>query len=358
MAPYSEFQESAPCQYFEHMLSTKEDGNCLTWRVVHCKKPAISAIEILDTDGNVIATAHTIGASTVPTEEQVTNPLKVPTYNPKTERLFLIRGASKDFAILKASWSGFVKSGSSVKGKLGYLQLNLFKLGEVNGRWINIWTDPADPFYWPLYEPNGYRYLRNYSPETNGYVDLKQSIIRISKNSANVPENICIATTISMAFVLCQPRPPPPRDSKNAIAAYPPPPEEKPGILNLDEMKFLIASGLYASTLPRWYHTKCSGGYFYQIHPYFYRHPHYNLDHHDYDTTYFINRVVKNEIFDYGTGVWGDVNDKTGGCGGRGGCGDCDDGDKGCEGGGDGDGGCGGCGGDCGGCGGCGGCGD
>ena len=87
----------------------------MIWRVVHCKEPAISAIEILDTDRNVIATAHTIRTSTIPIENQVTNPLKLPTYNPKTERLFLIRGASKDVAIVKASWRGFVKGQSSVK---------------------------------------------------------------------------------------------------------------------------------------------------------------------------------------------------------------------------------------------------
>ena len=219
MAPYSEFQESVPCQYFEHMLSTPRGDNRLTWRVVHCRKPAISAIEILDTDGNVIATAHTIGAATIPTKKQVANSLNVPTYNPITERLFLIRGASKDFAILKASWSGFVKG-----QRLGDLQLKLFKLGVVNAQWIQLTTNSSSPLKWRLYEPGS-------------YIDLEQSIIGISRTTDNVPENICIATTISMAFVLCQPRPPPPKDLKNENAAYPPPPANKPGVLNLDAMK-------------------------------------------------------------------------------------------------------------------------
>ena len=182
MAPYSEFQKSAPCQYFEHILSTLGEVNHLTWRVVHCRKPAISAIEILDADGNVIATAHTIGTATIPTEKQVASPLNVPTYDPKTERLFLIRGASKDFAILKASWSGFVKG-----QQLGKLQLKLFRLGKGNGQWIQLRTNPSNPFQWRLYE-------------FNSYVDLEQSIIQISKYALHVPENICIATAISMAL--------------------------------------------------------------------------------------------------------------------------------------------------------------
>ena len=68
-------------------------------------------------------------------------------------------------------------------------------------------------------------------------------------------------------------------------------------------MKFLVASGLYASTLPRWYHTTCSDGYICPIHPHFYRYPCYNLDHHDYDTDYLIDGVLKSEIFDYDVGV-------------------------------------------------------
>ena len=140
-------------------------------------------------------------------------------------------------------------------------------------QWIQIRANPAKPFQWSLYE-------------SNEYIDLEQSIIQISKNTTHVPENICIATTISMTFVLCQPRPPPPKTSKTEIATYPRPPEKKPGVLNLDAMKFLVASGLYASTLPRWYHMKCIGGYFCQIHPHLYLNPCFNLDHHDDNTDY------------------------------------------------------------------------
>ena len=103
--------------------------------------------------------------------------------------------------------------------------MNFFKLDEANDQWVNIPSRQGNLFHWKL-------------NESNGYIDLIQSIIQISKNSAHVPGNVCIATTMSIAFVLCQPKPPPPWDSKNAAAVYPPPPEKKPEILNLDEMKF------------------------------------------------------------------------------------------------------------------------
>ena len=188
--------------------------------------------------------------------------------------------------------------------------MKLFKLGETNAqfRMIQFRTNPTNSFQWQLCE-------------SNNYVDLEQSIIQISKNTAHVPENICIATTISMAFVLCQPRPPPPKDSKTENAAYPAPPADRPGVLNLDAMKFLVASGLYASNLPRWYHTNCRNGYFCQIHPDFYHKLCYNFDHHD------ENDDNSNYLLDAGS--WDRVTDKTGGCGG---CGGFDDEDGGCGG--------------------------
>ena len=85
MAPSVEFQASVPCEYFEHTLSMESGVGCFTWRVVHCQTPAISAIEILDMNGFVVATAHTIGTSTLPLKSQVTDSLKVLTHKPKTE---------------------------------------------------------------------------------------------------------------------------------------------------------------------------------------------------------------------------------------------------------------------------------
>ena len=192
MAPYVEFQASVPCEYFEHTLSTETGVGCFTWRVVHCQAPAISAIEILDMNGFVVATAHTIGTSTLPLKSQVTDPLKVLTHKPKTERSFLIRGISEDFAILTAMWTGFEKSRRNVRGKLGQLKLKLFKVGEGNYEKINISSNYANPllFRWEI---NGYF----------AYADFKQSCIRLAKKTRKVPENICIGTTIAMAFVLC-----------------------------------------------------------------------------------------------------------------------------------------------------------
>ena len=51
MAPYSEFLETTLCEYFDHTLSCTDGITCFQWRIVHCQRPAISAIEILDMNG-------------------------------------------------------------------------------------------------------------------------------------------------------------------------------------------------------------------------------------------------------------------------------------------------------------------
>ena len=249
MAPNSEFQSSAPCEYFDNNLSLESGFNCFTWRVAHCKKPVLSAIEILDMNQFVVATAHSISNSTIPLKRQVDHPLNVPTHSIKTERSFLIRGVSGDFAILKAMWNSYVKDERIVKEEIDQLELKLFKLGKNSFQWINIFTNQKDSLHyqWEL-------------DECKVYVDLEKSSIRISKQTKHLPENICIATAITMAFVLCQPRPPPAK-----IPAYPA--TLKGRVLNLDSMLFLVASGLYSSILPRWYHETCDDGYFFQIHP-------------------------------------------------------------------------------------------
>ena len=77
MTPYAEFQARAPCEYLKHTLLTETGDSCFIWRVVHCQNPLISAIKILDMNGFVVATAHTIETCTLPLKSQVSDPLKV-----------------------------------------------------------------------------------------------------------------------------------------------------------------------------------------------------------------------------------------------------------------------------------------
>ena len=212
-------------------------------------------------------------------------------------------------------WTGFVKSRNNVRGKLGQLKLKLLNVGEENYQKINICANYAHPliFQWEI--------NRHFA-----YVDLKQSCIRLAKKIKEVTENVCIGAAIPMAVVLCQSRTPRPKDSNNVIAAYPTPPLTTPGVLNLDAMSFLVGSGLYASNLPRWYHTTCYQGYFCQIHPLFYqrrRNQDYRFDYdsHHHDVGIF-NYSGFDIIFSYNEDKWNGL-----GCGSgwNGGCGGCDD---------------------------------
>ena len=153
-------------------------------------------------------------------------------------------------------WNSFVKGEQNIKEQIGQLKLKLFRLGEKNSQWINIFTNPKNSFHsqWEL-------------DECKAYVDLGNSFIRLSKQTKHVPENICIVTSTTVTFGLCQPRPPPLKNSNNLIAVYPTTPTEKGNVLNYDSMLFLGASGLRSSILPRWYHATCYCGHFFQIHP-------------------------------------------------------------------------------------------
>ena len=71
MAPNTLYKTSAPCEYNDNVLTNNAGSHAFTWRVVHCRNPTISALEILDVYGNVIATAHTIGSFSCPSLDQV-----------------------------------------------------------------------------------------------------------------------------------------------------------------------------------------------------------------------------------------------------------------------------------------------
>ena len=120
------------------------------------------------------------------------------------------------------------------------------KLNEPSPKWTKIRTSGRNTsqFAWELDE--GYGSLN---------MDIPRNEIQIPKETRYVPENTCIATTIALAFVLCQPRHPPMKiETKNRV-----------------KTEFLLAAGLYTSFLPRWYHETCYGSWFYQMYPDIYR---------------------------------------------------------------------------------------
>ena len=71
MAPNTLYKTSAPCEYNDNILTNNAGTHSFTWRVVHCRNPTISALEILDVYGNVVSTAHTIGTFSCPSLDQV-----------------------------------------------------------------------------------------------------------------------------------------------------------------------------------------------------------------------------------------------------------------------------------------------
>ena len=277
----------------------------------------------------------------------------------------LIRGSSGgDWGILRTSWINFVRGRNP-----GTLKAELFVLNGKDSYWktLNPTDTQGKSFQWTL------------NDHTSGMVDFEKGNITFSGQVTDVGEFIALGCAMAISFVLCQPRPPPPKEGQ----PYPAPPSNRPKVMHLDSMGLLVAGGLYANTLPRWYHAQCHGGYFYQIHPNYWNHHHhhyyggcgagdfgYDYDaggctfddgdsHHENDFNDAGFGFDDSDVSGGGDGGGGDFDWGGGGGGDAGGCGGCGSGDSGGGGGGGcgSSGGGGGCGSSCGSSGGGGGCG-
>ncbi|XP_057306357.1 uncharacterized protein LOC130644674 [Hydractinia symbiolongicarpus] len=249
------FLVKAPCEYIDNLLQTNIGQYVFTWRTVHCQNPALSAVEILNHNGSVVATAHTIGSYLLPNKTQISDPSKAFTHNPSIERAMLIRGKKGDWGILKSSWYGFRLPSKKSKGRLGYLEVSLFLINGSNSAWHSIQTLDIHKYTQFDWNINGGK----------GFLDIESGLITIAGCVQEVSEYICMACAIAVSFVLCQPRPPPPAKSK----PYPTLAKKDRLLhhkLHVDSMPFLVAAGLYAN-LPRWYHASHRGEYIYQIPP-------------------------------------------------------------------------------------------
>ncbi|XP_047140965.1 uncharacterized protein LOC100209113 [Hydra vulgaris] len=246
ISPGSEYKNEAKCQYNDNILHTTYGLSAFKIRVVHSRDPILSVVEVIDLSENVLATSHTVGKFSLPSEKQVAKSQNVFTHEQSFERSMLIRGSKKDWGLLKSRWKGFTKAKKNRRGQRGEMELKLFTLNGKNSRYEIVNKVNDVKFEWA-------------TEQGRGSVDLLSGYIRFSGSVSDVPEFLCVAYSIAILFVLCQPRPPPPKTG----GVYLPP--SQPGRLNLDAMPLLVIGGLYATTLPKWYHVGTLGGYFIQV---------------------------------------------------------------------------------------------
>ncbi|XP_002165926.3 uncharacterized protein LOC100207090 [Hydra vulgaris] len=246
ISPGSEYKNEAKCQYNDNILHTAYGLSAFKIRVVHSRDPILSVVEVIDLSENVLATSHTVGRFSLPSEKQVSKSQNVFTHEQSFERSMLIRGSKNDWGLLKSRWKGFTKAKRICRGQRGLIELELFTLNGKNSRYEIVTMKNDVKFEWA-------------TEQGRGSVDLLSGYIRFSGSVLDVPEFLCVAYSIAILFVLCQPRPPPPK----AGGVYLPP--NRPGNLNLDAMALLVIGGLYATTLPKWYHVGTLRGYFIQV---------------------------------------------------------------------------------------------
>jgi len=127
-------------------------------------------------------------------KKQIADMLTCCTHYAKTERSFLVRCQRGDYAIINTSWRGFKKSNRNARGQAGQLVANMLILNGKDSYWVQITPTGTTSFQWIF-------------PSSVGNINLQDGNISLSGNATDIPENLAIGATLSLAFVLCQPRP-------------------------------------------------------------------------------------------------------------------------------------------------------
>ena len=226
------------------------DQEAFTYRVMHSVALQLSSVEVINSDGNVVSTAHLIQSHVLPRQLQVSNKEANCTLN-EGERAFLVRG-SKDWGICIGKWEGYVRGVPAVApskrsrwgtrgipGNPGYLKIKFFSLVETN-EWITSYKNNMTNF--EIYFPTG-----------TCTVDLRTGEISFPARVDHVPESIALGFVIAMLHLICQPFQPTARYNSISLNL------SKPRRIDNENMKLVVAAGYYASTIRDYTSGDCSG---------------------------------------------------------------------------------------------------
>ena len=233
MAPEVPFQQVVSCQFSENTIQTKFEKTIFKWRLIHCKSPKLSTVEVCDLDGLVVATGHTVGNNMLPTAEQVSNPSACCTLNPDYETAMLIRGASNDWGVLTServpSFGG--ESGSEGQDSISF---QLFLMSYAM-KWVAVTDDSSNDKLFTVE-------FDNYKLE----LDIGTGDINFSGPAALIPQTVCLACCI---VVMSQTEPIKLGESQTAM-------DDKHIVRHVDtrQLREITNEGTYA-TMPASYTT-------------------------------------------------------------------------------------------------------
>ena len=194
---------SLPCDFTTHPVLDWKGNQVFSCRVIHSLYAWLSAVEIIDKNGQVVATSHTISPSMFPERSAVKDQRNNILLNPKEgERAMLIRGRN-DWAVcigklLKANpaskrrqkWQHYFSKGKVKQQHL--LRITLYKLfGER--AWCSV------------RKASGGLFLIKVNSDTMVRIDLMRNKVVISPRAENIPEILGLACSVSILYLLCMP---------------------------------------------------------------------------------------------------------------------------------------------------------
>ena len=255
LSPASLAQSSALCEMLVHRLFDHRQQEVFTCRIMHSARLLFSSVEVINSAGSVVSTAHLIRGNVLPTKEQLKWPQKCCTVDEMAgERAILIRG-SKDWGICIGKWDGVVKGVAGVagvpgkpgepgikgkpgiKGHPGSLSITFFSLFEKQE--------------WKLAETRGDQFSIGHlsgkiNPTRSQFnVNLRTGVISILPEVQEVPEAIALGFSIAILHLLCQPLGKTNYTKPSAAASDQ---RNKPRDIHNEDLLLAVAAGYYASS--------------------------------------------------------------------------------------------------------------
>lgn len=193
------------CDYSSHPVLDWKGNRVFSCRVVHSSDAFLSAVEVINTRDDVVASSHTLGPNTFPERIAVKDQKKNIFLNKdEGERAMLIRG-NKDWAVCigklrvmnpansgKGKWKQHF-GGKKLKQQ-HYVSIKVYKLFGVRG-WCSV------------RKSKGGLFLIKVNSDTLVRIDLLRNRVVMSPRTQHIPEILALACSISILYLLCMPMP-------------------------------------------------------------------------------------------------------------------------------------------------------
>ncbi|KAL9978858.1 hypothetical protein ACROYT_G016438 [Oculina patagonica] len=176
---------SLPCDCYTQPVHDWRGNQAFSCRVVHITDTLLSALEIINLYGQVVASAHTISPDTFPERKQVQDHQKNFLNPGEDENAMLIRRGNKDWGVCIAKLQ---ETSLAVKD----VDLKFYKLFGERG-WCSVRN-----FSYGVW-------LIKFDSDTMVRVDLKLNRVVISPRAQSIPQSLALAFSLLVLYRLCIP---------------------------------------------------------------------------------------------------------------------------------------------------------